>query len=473
MDRLNLYEYQEKYIAKIREVFQEKKHIILCATTGAGKTVMFSFMTLNAFDKGKKILILTDRKELFTQTAKTLEKFGLNPSLINPKNKKIEGNLHVGMMQTLKRRLHLLEDFIKDLDIIIIDEAHKTIFDEVFKYVSEKTFVVGATATPYRDGKQDSLELYYNDIVHIIDTPELIELKKLSKCTTYGVPVNLKGIKTKNGDYDEKSMSDKFSEIKLFHGVIENYKNICNGKKTLVFASSLESSIELVDEMVNNGLNARHVDCYMNNRSDVIEWFKNTDGAILSNYGILTTGFDEPTIECVILYRATKSLPLFLQMVGRGSRKTETKKDFTLLDFGNNVKTHGFWEQERNWDLKKKEKKEGEAPIKECPECNYLVYASIMECPECGHLFEKSEKEKEDDIFIKLEKLSPSEMSFKELIIYAKNKGYKDGWIWHQLKTFKDLEAFGKYKNYHKNWAQKQYENRKQATTRNYNLLQE
>jgi hypothetical protein len=96
-----------------------------------------------------------------------------------------------------------------------------------------------------------------------------------------------------------------------------------------------------------------------------------------------------------------------------------------------------------------------------------------MECPECGHLFEKSEKEKEDDIFIKLEKLSPSEMSFKELIIYAKNKGYKDGWIWHQLKTFKDLEAFGKYKNYHKNWAQKQYENRKQATTRNYNLLQE
>jgi superfamily II DNA or RNA helicase len=461
MAGLELYDYQKKYIDEIKSLFAEKKHLILCATTGAGKTIMFSYMTLNAFDKKKNILILTDRKELFTQSENTLKRFGLEPSLINPKNKKINGILHVGMMQTLKRRLHLLEDYLKTLDLIIIDEAHKTIFDEVFKYISDKTFVVGATATPHREGKQDSLDLCYHDIIHIIDTPELINIGKLSKCTTYGVPVNLKGIKTKNGDYDEKSMADKFSEIKLFHGVIENYKKICNGKKTLVFASSLESSIELVNEMNLKGLNAKHVDCYMNDRSEVLDWFKNTPDAILSNYGILTTGFDEPTIECVILYRATKSLPLFLQMVGRGSRITDNKKDFVLLDFGNNVKTHGFWEQERKWDLKKKEKKEGEAPIKECPECNYLLYASIMECPECGHLFEKSEKEKEEDLFIELQKLTPSEMSFKELIIYAKMRGYKDGWIWHQLRTLKDLEAFGKYKNYHKNWAKRQYENRK------------
>jgi superfamily II DNA or RNA helicase len=471
MDELNLYEYQEKYISNIRELFLTKKRIILCATTGAGKTVMFSYMTLNAFDKDKNILILTDRKELFSQTAKTLEKFGLNPSLINPKNKKIDGNLHVGMMQTLKRRLHLLEDFIKDLDLIIIDEAHKTIFDEVFKYVSEKTFVIGATATPYRDGNQQSLDIYYNDIVHIIDTPELIELQKLSKCTTYGVPVNLKGIKTKNGDYDEKSMGEKFSEIKLFHGVIENYNKICKGKKTLVFASSLASSQELVFEMQNAGLNARHVDCYMNDRQDVIEWFKNTHDAILSNYGILTTGFDEPTIECVILYRATKSLPLFLQMVGRGSRITEQKKHFTLLDFGNNVKTHGFWEQERQWNLKKKEKKEGEAPVKECPNCNYIMYASIMECPDCGYLFQSKEKEEEEQMMIYLEKLSPSQMSFKELIMFAKNKGYKDGWIWHQIKTLKQLKEYGKYKGYHWKWAQRQWENREQNTTRLHDVV--
>jgi hypothetical protein len=79
--------------------------------------------------------------------------------------------------------------------------------------------------------------------------------------------------------------------------LIENYNRIAKGKKALVFASSLESSQELVNEMVLQGMNAKHVDCYMNNREDVLEWFKNTDGAILSNYGILTTGFDEPTTE--------------------------------------------------------------------------------------------------------------------------------------------------------------------------------
>jgi superfamily II DNA or RNA helicase len=260
MAGIELYEYQERYVSKLRELFKVKNSLILCATTGAGKTIMFSYMTLNAFERGKNILILTDRKELFSQSANTLEKFGLKPTYINPKNKKIEGNLHVGMMQTLKRRLHLLEDYLKELDLVIIDEAHKTIFDEVFKYLSKKTYVVGATATPLREGKQDGLDKYYDEIVHIIDTPELIQLGKLSKCTTYGVPVNLKGIKTKNGDYDEKSMGEKFSEIKLFHGVIENYKKIAQGKKTLVFASSLESSKELVGEMIMAGLNAKHID---------------------------------------------------------------------------------------------------------------------------------------------------------------------------------------------------------------------
>jgi superfamily II DNA or RNA helicase len=468
MDGITLYDYQNDYISNLRSNFLEHKRLILCATTGAGKTIMFSYMTLSAIQKNKKVLIITDRKELFSQSDGTLQKFGLKPNLINPKNKSLEGNLHVAMMQTIQRRLHLMDEFLNSLDLIIIDEAHKTIFDPLFGLLKDKTYVIGATATPHREGKQKSLKEFYNNIIQVIDTPELIELGKLSKCTTYGVKVNLKGVKTKGGDYDEKSMADRFSEIKLFHGVIENYNRIAKGKKALVFASSLESSQELVNEMVLQGMNAKHVDCYMSNREEVLDWFKNTDGAILSNYGILTTGFDEPTIECVILYRATKSLPLFLQMVGRGSRITKTKNEFILLDFGNNIRTHGFWEQERQWTLEKKEKKEGEAPIKECPECGYLVYASVMECPECHHLFEKSEKEKEEAIIIELQKLSKYKLNmaiegatFQQLELIAKAKGYKAGWIFHQLRTYEDLVAYGKYKGYNNGWAKRQYENRK------------
>lgn len=459
-----LRDYQEKYIAELRNSFVKgNRKVVLCAPTGAGKTIMFSYMTRNSFTKGNKVLILTDRKELFSQSDSVLCKLGMNPQLIKP-NEKVDLNesLFVGMIQTIMRRIDIMKDWINSLDLIIIDEAHKSIFDNLFEHVNEKTYVIGATATPFREGKQRALSKFYTDIIQVIDTPELINKGNLSKPISYGVKIDLKGVKTKGGDYDEKSLADKYSEIKLFHGVYDNYTRICNGKKAIVFCPNIESSKELVQSFVDKGLPAMHVDCYMSDRDEVIDWFENTPGAILSNYGILTTGFDCPTIEVVILYRATKSLPLFLQMVGRGSRVTSSKSDFIILDFGNNIRQHNYWEEPRSWTLSKKEKKEGAAPIKEC-KCGYLLYASIMECPECGHIFEKSTEEKEKDIIVELQELSKTRLNnriakadFKELELIAIAKGYSKNWIFHQLKSPNDFREYGKYKGFKPAWAEMQ-----------------
>lgn len=424
-------------------------------------------MTKNSFSKGNNILILTDRKELFSQSDSVLSKMGLNPQLIKPNSKvNLNEKLFVGMIQTVMRRIDLLKEWIGSLDLIIIDEAHKSIFDNLFQHISEKTYVIGATATPFRDGKQRALLEFYTDIVQVIDTPELINKGNLSKPTSYGVKINLKGVKTKGGDYDEKSLANRYSEIKLFHGVYENYMRICPNKKAIVFCPNIESSTELVESFQQKGLPAKHVDCYMNNRDEIIEWFEKTDGAILSNYGILTTGFDCPTIEVVILYRATKSLPLFLQMVGRGSRVTKTKNSFIILDFGNNIRQHNYWEEPRSWSLSKKEKKEGAAPIKECT-CGYLLYASIMECPECGHIFEKSDEEKTKAIIVELQELSKTKLrnrilkaDFKDLELIAIAKGYNKNWIFHQLKTPTDFREYGKYKGFKPAWAEMQIQKR-------------
>jgi superfamily II DNA or RNA helicase len=469
MDGLKLRDYQEKYIIEIQKSFGKgNKKIILCAPTGAGKTIMFSFMTKGAFDKDKKILIITDRKELFSQSTGSISKMGLKANEIKPNCKiDLNHNLHVAMVQTIMRRLNKEDyiSFLNNLDLIIIDEAHKTIFDNLFEYLNVNTFVIGATATPHREGKQLSLKTFYTDIVQVIDTPELIKKGNLSTPESYGVPINLKGIKTKGGDFDEKSMADKFSEIKLFHGVYDNYQRLTANKKALVFAPNVEASKELVESFSDKGLPCKHVDCYMTDevRKDTLKWFEQTKGAILSNYGILTTGFDCPSIEVVILYRATKSLPLFLQMVGRGSRVTESKNTFSILDFGNNIKTHNYWEENRIWSLDKKEKKEGETPIKECPECFYLLHSRIMECPSCGYLFEKSEKEKEDLIIIELQKMNKRQLieaisiaSFKDLEIIQKAKGYAKNWIFHQLKTKEDFYEYEKFMGYKKGWAYNQ-----------------
>jgi superfamily II DNA or RNA helicase len=368
------------------------------------------------------------------------------------------------MAQTIQRRISKQEylDLFLGLDLIIIDEAHKSAFDFIFKYISECTYVIGATATPHREGKQESLELFYDDIIQVIDTPDLIEKGKLSNCKTYGVKVDLSGVKTKGGDYDEKSMADKFSEIQLYHGVHENYMRICENKKAIIFAPNITSSIELVKDWSAKGLEIKHVDCYMNDREEVVDWFKKSKNGIISNYGILTTGFDVPDIEVVILYRATKSLPLFLQMVGRGSRIIEGKDGFILLDFGNNVKRHNYCEFPRQWSLKKKEKKEGVAPIKECPDCAFLMPARIMECPECGHEFEPSQKEKEQKEIAQLELMPGPQImqiaktaSIIDLIKIQKAKGYAKQWIYHYLKTANDFKEYGRLMKYHYKWAER------------------
>lgn len=463
---MNLYDYQEQYISEIKRSFKSgNKKVILCSATGSGKTVMFSFMTKEAFARNKKILILTDRKELFSQSSGSLVQMGLQATEIKPNSKhKLEGNLFVAMAQTIQRRISKQEylDLFLELDLIIIDEAHKSTFDFIFKHISQRTYVIGATATPHREGKQESLELFYDDIIQVIDTPDLILKEKLSPCKTYGVKVDLSGVKTKGGDYDERSMADKFSEIQLYHGVYENYMRICPNKKAIIFAPNITSSIELVKDWSAKGLEIKHVDCYMNDREEVVEWFKNTKNGIISNYGILTTGFDVKDIEVVILYRATKSLPLFLQMVGRGSRITEGKNGFTLLDFGNNVKRHNYWEFPRQWSLKKKEKKEGIAPIKECPDCAYLMPARIMECPECGHEFEPSQKEKEQKEIAQLELMPGPQImqmaktaSIIDLIKIQKAKGYAKQWIYHYLKTANDFKEYGRLMKYHYKWAER------------------
>jgi superfamily II DNA or RNA helicase len=464
-----LRDYQEKYITELRNSFVKGNNkVVLCAPTGAGKTIMFSYMTRNSYTKGNKVLILTDRKELFSQSDSVLCKLGMNPQLIKPsENVDFNESLFVGMIQTIMRRIDLLKEWINTLDLIIIDEAHKSIFDNLFQYVNEKTYVIGATATPYREGKQLSLSQFYTDIIQVIDTPELIEKGNLSKPSSYGVKVDLKGVKIKGGDYDEKSLGDKYSEIQLYHGVYDNYTRICNGKKALVFCPNIDSSIELVNSFQQKGLPAKHVDCYMNNREEVLEWFQNTPGAILSNYGILTTGFDCPTIEVVILYRATKSLPLFLQMCGRGSRVTNLKNEFTILDFGNNIKRHNYWEEPRKWSLDKKEKKQGEAPVKECPECFAMLPMRVMECNHCGYCFPKTEKELEEELVVELEKLSKEQLKkeietsdFKKLHLIATAKGYKKSWIFHQLKTRQDFFEYEKYMMYKKGWAVRQFQSR-------------
>lgn len=466
---IQLRPYQQQAVDKMREAIKGRQNrLILCAPTGAGKTVIFSYMAHSAYQRGRTVLIVTDRVELLKQSGGALNRLGIMPYQIKAGHEPVtlSGQIYTAMVETLSRRMRdtRYQRLVSGFDVIIFDEAHKQAFNKLMPYISEKTVVIGATATPYRDKNQKALSEFYQSIIEVTDIPTLIDEGFLSKPISYGVPVDLSGVRMKGGDFDENSMAQEYSRNKVYRGVIENYLRLTPGKKTLSFSSNIQSSLELTERMVEAGINAKHLDSTMGayERTKILNWFNRTPDAVLNNVGILTTGFDCPEIEVVILYRATTSLPLFLQMCGRGSRVIPGAKDeFTILDFGENIHRHGFWEQERKWSLDKpkKRKKQQAAPVKDCPECGALVHTSVRVCPHCEHEFEFKKEDQEADIVAELALLSPGDRravaiqsSLEEKVLMAKEKLIKPYWVLHTLDSMEEAKRFTKMMGWHPAW---------------------
>lgn len=410
---MSLRQYQQDGVKLMRtSISNGHKRIFYCAPTGSGKTRTFCFLVSQHLKKGGKVLIITDRIELLKQAGKDFEnieeiKAGHEPDLSK--------SLHVSMIETLHVRMdkEYYQKFLSTRTMTIIDEGHKCAFDKIFPFFSETAFVFGFSATPKRDGKQPSLDTFYTDMVQTIDVPELIEQGFLAKAITYGVDIDMKGIKKKGSDYDQDSVAQMFSEKKLYEGVIENYNTICPNTKAILYASNVNSSKEIVEKFNLAGIPARHLDgkTPKKERTETFLWFKECKVGVLSNCGVATTGYDEPTIQSVILYMCTLSLIKFLQCAGRGGRIIPNVKDsFFLLDFGNNVKTHNFWESPRSWSLEKKKKKDkvGPAPVKICPGCRAMLPVSANECSFCQYKFKKEYGGKNE--FAELKLLSPPEI---------------------------------------------------------------
>ena len=462
---MQLRNYQQNALTQLRQYISTgRNRLILCSPTGSGKTVIFSTIAKNAIEKGRKVLIVTDRIELLKQSGNALAMLNLKPETIEAgKRTNHSGHLYTAMVETLVRRIAKPEylRLFKSFDLIIFDEAHKQAFNKVFQHIARNQTVIGATATPYRKAGQIPLSRHYHEIVETVTIADLIEQGYLAKPNSFGVPVDLSQVQMRGGDYDESSLGENYSKNRVFEGVIENYLRLTPNKKSIAFCPTIASSMELCSQMQGAGVNAKHLDSTMDaeTRKERLKWLKITPNAVLCNVGILTTGFDEPTIEVVILYRATTSLPLFLQMVGRGSRVTETKKAFTILDFGENIRRHGFWEENRKWSLDlARKKKTGVAPAKNCPKCWALVASSLRQC-ECGHEFKSKQQEKQERTIVELKQLEPAlarakarVMGLPELAQLAKAGVVKPFWVLHNLKTKAEADEFIKLMGWKPGW---------------------
>ena len=472
--------YQEQSANDIRAKFKDNQKVIMCLPTGAGKTVTFSYMCQLVLKKkpNAKVLILTDRIELLTQAGGTLASFGIKPFLISSKTKTVNysANCYVSMIKTLTNRLAKNSEFLPPIDLCIIDEAHEGIFKSIMPYLeSRNIFTIGATATPMSSSKKNPLNESFDSIVEGPQISELIDQGHLCKANSYVFEKDLSSLKKRAGEYTNDSLMLNYDCENQYLNVIDAYKSKGEGKKTLVFNCNIAHSRKMNDYFVKAGFNSMNLDSKTSpeDRKRILYWFKTTPDAILNNCGILTKGFDEPTINTIVVNRSTMSLTLFLQMAGRGSRPIkEIKTSFNILDLGNNLAKHGPWESDRNWTEifnQNKQPTEGVAPMKYCLKCMAMHHAVVKLCLECGYIFPIPKKQEFERMgIVEFERSIPEnlarplrELSLSELIERAKiggktGKPYGMFWIVNQISlranAYELLKEYQILKNYKDGW---------------------
>jgi superfamily II DNA or RNA helicase len=355
----DLYNYQQNDLKRIFdsiESLDEGANILYQLPTGGGKTVIFSEIARRYIETyRKKVVVLTHRIELSAQTSKMLADFGVKNKVINSSVKEIPADddhtCYVAMVETLNNRLNDEKIVLENVGLVIIDEAHYNSFRKLFKYF-EKAYVLGVTATPLSSNIKLPMKDYYKKLIIGESIKSLIDKGFLAKAEIHRFDLSLQSLKLgANGDYTVKSSDAFYTNQSMIGKLLNAYMELSKGKKTLIFNNGIFASYSVYEAFSKLDLPIRHLDnkSSATERAEILDWFKHTPDAILTSVSILTTGFDEPSVETVILNRATRSLTLYFQMIGRGSRVLPDKSSFKVIDLGNNTLRFGPWDEPIDW----------------------------------------------------------------------------------------------------------------------------
>jgi superfamily II DNA or RNA helicase len=420
--------------------------------TGGGKTVTFAGLIARYLNRNqRRVLILVHRAELLTQARRTLyDWYGIIAEPVTAETKHLpNADVYVAMVETANNRMRKRPNYFGDVGLIIVDECHIGNHKKVYSQFTN-SLIIGFTATPISSSKKDPLKNHFEDIVCGIDIPDLIGVWKetggrrgLTPNRTFHVKnIKRQQLRIKNGEFDEREMGVVYSSPKHVENCVNGYEKHCMGTKTLVFNCNVEHSKLVAQSFILHGYDARHLDATASpaTREETLNWFKVTENAILCNVGILTTGFDEPSTMSIIVNKSTLSLPLWLQMTGRGSRCYTGKQFFTIVDMGGNAMYHGDWCAARDWsDIfhnPDKPSEGGVAPVKTCPDCEAIIHASARVCPFCQA--NVAAVPLYDDEMVEFELLTterPLPFTVVELVTETAEQGRKDYAALHQMKT--------------------------------------
>lgn len=385
--------------------------VVISMPGGSGKSVVIGEICKRSLMNwpDTKILMAVHSRKLISQNAAKLRQLWPGAPLgiysAGLKKKQLgEPITYAGILSIAKKA-----ELLGHIDILLVDEAHAISNEEVGSYrklifklkaINPNLRVVGFSASPYRVGQgllTEGKNALFKAILEPVFIEELLDLGHL--CPLRSKQTDLKfdtsGLHTRKGDYIEKEMAERFNTSSQNIGLAQEVIWRAHDRKHILgFASNVDHARELAECFRAHGVSADYIcgDHTTDEQDDKIEDFESGKTRVLINFGILTTGYDFPALDCIFFARATKSPGLYGQMAMRGMRPFITKLYCLVLDFAGVIEQNGPITAIRV--PKAKGSGGGEAPIKVCDTCNELVPISLMTCPACGAKFPEPKEKK-------------------------------------------------------------------------------
>ena len=381
---------------------------LIAMTTGTGKSVVIAFLIKQLLTDypNMRVLITAPNRELIDQDIKELRKvwpdapIGINCDGLGSRDTDTQ------ILFVSINSIYRNPQAVGRRDLVIIDEAHfiphhdqgmyRITLDALRELVPDLR-VAGLTATPYRldsghlcegDGHIFDSVVYEYGIGQGIRDDVLAPLSSKATIAT----IDVSGVGKRGGEF----IADQLEAAAIKDGVVERACDeiatyLGQRRAWLVYCVGVAHAT-----MVRDALRARGVDCEMvlgetpdDQRDRIIEDFRAGRLTALVSVMVLSYGFNVPHLDLIAMLRPTCSAGLYVQQVGRGTRKADGKQNCLVLDFAGNVRRFGPVDDVR---IKiKNNSKDGEAPTKVCPSCREIVMLGVSECPHCGFTFPRRE----------------------------------------------------------------------------------
>lgn len=429
---------------------------LLVAPTGSGKTVIAAALIRRSDGPA---LFLAPRRELVHQTRRALQAAGVAHGVImagaddtyDP-----DATVQVASIDTLRARLRRgLVRGLPDFQTVFIDEAHLSITAVRVELLDHwpEALRVGLTATPVRkDGR--ALGVIYDTLIEPVTTRSLTEAGYLAPGRYFSLSEpDLAKVRTTAGDYNQGDLDAAVNRPELVGDIVATWLARAADRRTVVFCSSIKHSIAVSERFQCAGVTAEHVDANTptDERDMIFRRFTRGETQVLTNCFLASYGFDLPELDCVVLARPTKSLMLYLQMLGRGLRTAENKRDCLVLDHAGCVHRFGLAAEDRYWTLDGRHElasrqnggtlDRDEPKLIDCPECA-AVYTSSRRCPECGHYLQPPGRDVRtlagELVELQIGDNDDEELDrvqfYCELRGIGVERGYKPGWAAHKFK---------------------------------------